>query len=347
MSKDANFPSRRGFLKVTAAGAVTVGTGLTNAAVAQEGGSAEFPLSQPGRVVKVSHSGAMDDPNRPGSDPVGEVVAAMVDTALLAYTGLGDIGQAWSQFINPSDKVMIKVNALGSPGMSTNRTVVEAIIRGLQVMGLPNENMLVYDQYGNRMRSADFRPGRDILGVAVEFSRNQGYSDDEVDTGSGRTRFSVALENSTAVINVPVFKDHDICGVTAAMKNMTHGVIETPSDFHRAHRTEGCEVHANLWSQSQIKDKVRVTIADGLRVLYQGGPQDSDNKILHNSVYCTTDPVAMDTIAHEVIAAARADHGEDSLEDSGRPCNWLAVCAARGLGVADRDQINLEEYNLG
>lgn len=341
----SNELDRRRFLELTAAGAVTASTGL---GLKVAGGQDESftPMSEPGRVVKVTHSRAMRDPNEPGSDPESDVVHVMVDAALMAYAGTADIGEAWRRFIALDDRVMIKVNALGSPNMATNKPVVEAIVRGLQAMGLPSEQILIYDQYGNRMRRAGLRPGGDVLGAPVEFSRNQGYGD-TVDTPSGETRWARAIENVTAVINVPVIKDHDICGVTMSLKNMTHGVTEEPSRYHRRHRDEGCTVHSDIYGQSMIKDKVRLIVCDGLRVLFDGGPQDNDAKELHNAIYVSTDPVATDTIGYDVVTDARSRNGKNTLEDDGRPCNWLAVCAAAGLGVHDREQIRVEEHSLG
>ena len=339
---------RRDFLKMAAAGAALVTTGVTPLDAGAQPTELS-PMNQPGRVVKIAHAGAMSDPSEPDSDPVSEVVGVMVDTALLAYTGVGDIGEAWRHFVRPEDRVLIKINALGSPNMATNKPVVEAIIRGLRAAGVPAEQMVIYDQYGNKMRSAGFRPGDLVLDVPIENSRGQGYMDDATEHGSGRSKFAVALEQATAVINVPVIKDHDICGVTMAFKNMTHGVIDNPSDMHGRHRRVGgnaCTVHADIYGLPIIRDKVRLIVADGLRLLYEGGPQDGSNKDLHNAIYVSTDPVALDTIGHDILQEARRNHGVESFEDDDRPCGWLAICEERGLGVHDRARIQLEEHTL-
>ena len=339
---------RRDFLKMAAAGTALVSTGISPLdAVAQ--GEEFSPLNEPGRVVKITHAGAMSDPAEPDSDPISEVVGVMVDTALLAYTGVGDLGEAWRRFVHPDDRVLIKVNALGAPNMATNKPVVEAIVRGLQAAGIPPEHTVIFDQYGNKMRSAGLRPGTQLLGVPIENNRTQGYLDEAADHGSGESKFAVVLDQATAVINVPVIKDHDICGVTMSFKNMTHGCIDNPSDMHGRHRRSGgnaCTVHADIYGQPIIKDKVRLIIADGLRVLYEGGPQDSPNKALHNAIYLSTDPVALDTIGKDVLEEVRSNNGLGSFEDDERPCGWLAICQERGLGIHDRERIRLEEHTL-
>jgi uncharacterized protein (DUF362 family) len=339
--------NRRKFLKLSAAGAVSLSSGIGGTQVARAQDGPFTPLDQPGRVVRVEHAGALADPTRVGSDPVPEVVESMVDTAMLAFTGQSDIGAAWAQFISLDDRVMIKINALGSPLMATNKPVVEAIIRGLTAMGLPLEQMLVYDQYGSRMRRAGFRPGREIMGVPIEFNNSEGYEEVATPHGdSGESHFAVSLEACTAVINVPVIKDHDICGITMAFKNMTHGVIDTPSRLHRRHRDTRCAVHAEVYGHAKIRDKVRVIVADGLRVMYDGGPQDNEHKEVHNSIYVATDPVAMDTCGVDAVEAARERNGLDTLAEDERSCDWLEVCAEAGLGVHDRSAITLEHHVL-
>jgi uncharacterized protein (DUF362 family) len=333
---------RRDFLKLSAAGAAAIGTGVS---FPGDVSAQDFsPFKAPGRVTQVRHSGAMSNPERVNSDPVDDVVAMMVDAGLLAFTGKGDIADAWREFIDPSDQVMIKINCLGSPNMATNTAVVQAIIRGLQAMGLRNDQMLVYDQYRSRMLRAGFRAGREVLGVPIEYNESQGYRDERTEHGSGRSAFSVAFEASTAVINVPVIKDHDACGVTISMKNITHGVIDNPSRMHR----QNCNPSiANIYNTEMVRDRVRVIVCDGLRCMFDGGPQDNANKALHNSIYVATDPVALDTIGHDVVNAVRDEQGLRSIEDDGRPCDWLAIAEGYGLGIHDREQITLEEHVLG
>lgn len=336
--------NRRDFLKYSAATAATLSAGsvLAPEVFAQDGDFA--PRNEPGRVVRVFHPGAMSNPEQPNSDPVAEVVEVMVDTAMLAYTGKGELGAAWREFIHPDDRVLIKINCLGSPNMATNEPVVRAIIKGLQAMGLPNDNMVVYDQYRSRMARAHFRVGTPILGVPVEFNRTQGHQDEATEHGSGRSHFAVAFANATAVINVPVIKDHDACGITMSMKNITHGVIDNPSRMHR----DNCNPSiANIYNSDIIKSKVRVIVADGLRVMYDGGPQDNANKELHNGVYVSTDPVAIDTVGLDVVEQVRVNRGLRNLADDGRPCNWLGMAQEYGLGIHDRSRITMETHQLG
>lgn len=301
------------------------------------------PRRDDGRVVAVSHPGAMTNPARPNSDPVSEVVEVLVDTALLAFTGTGSLSAAWGQFVQPSDRVLIKVNSLGAPNMSTSEAVVRATVRGLRAAGVPPDRVLIYDQYRSRMARAHFAPGRDILGVSVEYNRDQGHMREAVTHGTTSSRFAAVVDHATAIINLPVIKDHSACGVSIAMRNVTHGLVDNPTRFNQA----GCGTSIpDIYNTDLVKSKVRLCIVDGLRVLYDGGPTDNPAKVVHNTLYVGTDPVALDTVGLDLIEAKRRDAGLDSLEAQGRGCPWLALAERYGLGVHERSRIGVEDYVL-
>jgi len=113
--------------------------------------------------------------------------------------------------------------------------------------------------------------------------------------GTGiRTKFVRALTESTAAINFGLVKDHSICGYTGCLKNITHGATINPHAFHE-HRAS--PQIAELYAQDVVKSRVRLHIIDGFKLIYDEGPLDKNKKrrVLHEAVYATTDPVAMDT----------------------------------------------------
>ena len=70
------------------------------------------------------------------------------------------------------------------------------------------------------------------------------------------------------VIGLPILKDHEMAGVTFAMKNM-YGVVERPQDLHGNSCNPGV---ADLNCIPVIRDKVRFTIGDAMSSVYNGGP---------------------------------------------------------------------------
>jgi len=67
---------------------------------------------------------------------------------------------------------------------------------------------------------------------------------------------------------------------------------------------------------------------------------------LHESVYASTDPVALDAIGWDVVEKARAKFKLKSLTDEGRPPAYIQGAADLGVGIADPSKITLREVVL-
>ncbi|MDY0061071.1 MAG: DUF362 domain-containing protein [Myxococcota bacterium] len=290
--------------------------------------------SQPGRIVAVHHAGAMEKMEKPRLDVVGQ----MVDRGLLEFTGKSDLAAAWSQFVEPADVVEIKINCLGQRHNSSNAETVQAILRGLQAAGVKRENILIYDLYGGHLRSTReslFRPDGKLVGYGEQW----GYNEETLRLGGVKTNLAKILDRVTAVINVPVMKSHDNSQVTGALKNMTHGHVKNPGGFHK----NNCAGIPHVYSHPKIKDKVRLNIMDGLRLLYHGGPQDSPkHKLIHNTLYFATDPVALDSMLFDVIQDHRKKYKVRPLIVP----SYLPTAEQMGLGVFDRAKIQITPIEL-
>lgn len=293
-------------------------------------------LKAPGRVVQVRNPAAMKSMKKPDE----AAVQAMVDEAVRRIAGESDLKAAWARFVAPTDTVEIKVNCLGKRYNSTNEETVKAIIAGLLLVGVPRDQILIYDMYGGHLRMSRqplFKPDGKLVGFADQW----GYEDTPTEHGAGKSKLAKILGRVSAVINVPVMKSHALSGITGALKNMTHGHVHNPSRFHKGGCVPGIP---EIYALPQIQGKVRLSIMDGLRLLYDGGPQDSPkHRIVHNTIYAATDPVALDTILLERIQAARKEGRKRALETPAH----LAAAAALGLGEADRAKIELIEATLG
>ena len=130
--------------------------------------------------------------------------------------------------------------------------------------------------------------------------------DERMITGTGvKTKFVRVLTESTAVINFSLIKDHSIMGYTGMLKNMTHGCQTLPHYYHQHH---GAPQIAMLYAQDVIKSRVRLCITDGFKLMFNGGPKWTEPRFVvpHESVYVTTDAVAMDTLGAELVDKARA-----------------------------------------
>lgn len=343
--------NRRDFLSTTAQGigaAAVLGAGARLALAeekpspaqpkeaAEQGARTSSFLCLPGKVVQVHHPAAMKSMKKPDEELVGR----MVDRAVIELSGRSDLAEAWTRFISPDDVVEIKINCLGKRYNSTNAQTVQAIIRGLRSIGIKPESIFIYDMYGSHMRSTRqklLRPD----GKQVGYAEQWGYEKTKTRHEAGKSRFASILGRVTAVVNVPVMKHHDLSGVTGALKNMSHGHVHNPSRFHRNGCLPGIP---EIYAHPKIRDKVRLCIMDGLRLLYHGGPQDSPkHRIVQGRIYASTDPVALDTLLLERVQEARKKGRKRALKEPG----FLAAATQLGLGINDRGKIELEEIELG
>ena len=114
---------------------------------------------------------------------------------------------------------------------------------------------------------------------------------------------------------------------------MTHGCSINPHDFHVHHASPQI---AQMYAQDVIKSRVRLNIADGFKVMADGGPLWKRPEMVkpHEAVYASTDPVAMDTIGWEVVEKLRAELKLKTLTEAGREPAYIKAAADLGLGVA-------------
>ncbi|MBI5513355.1 MAG: DUF362 domain-containing protein [Deltaproteobacteria bacterium] len=336
---------RRSFLGGIAAGAAAVtasqealgqhrtATGPSNFRATPPAGFT--PMTIPGRVVRVNKAGSL----RPGGlFPRPEAARAMVHRAVQELSGQPDMAQAWRAFVHPSDRVAIKVNGLGLRNMSSNKETVEAIVEGVIAAGVPAAQVSIYEQWDGFLSCTRLNARGLPAGVRLLTHGGTRLSA-ETRVASGRTWYATALLEATAVIGVPLVKDHSLCGFTGAMKNMTHGSIKNPEAFHR----HLCSPQiAELFAHDAIRSRSRLHVMDAFKALYHGGPRDNpSHRVPFEAVMVSTDPVALDRIGAEIVDQLRTAHHMTTLAQRGLPPRYLESAQTLGLGISDRARIDL------
>ena len=169
-----------------------------------------------------------------------------------------------------------------------------------------------------------------------------GYDENAVvDLGKGKQvqLSKILTEHCTYLINVPVLKDHNRCGVTLGMKNH-YGSINEPWLCHDGF----CDPYiANLNAVSHIKDKTKLLLCDALFGIYQGGPLGAPQWI-NRQLLASTDPVALDYTGMTIINQQRRERGESLIAEKAR---HIHTAASLGLGTDDPQQIERVELQLG
>lgn len=352
----APYMGRRDFIRRGSVG--LAGAGL---ATLLNGRGASGQELQKSKIIMVKHDGATDE--RGVGNPA--VVKKLVARCIAEFTGKDSPRDAWHEFVSPDDIVGIKVNCIARKNFSTQVCVVDGIVDGLTSAGVKPNNIIVWDRWNWEMEAGGYQMNTSDEGVrcygtdrgSFELAKLRGvargdrdkvvreltgrfYAEKPTDIAGVPVYFSkILLDEVTALINVPLIKDHTISGVTCSMKNH-FGSIINPSDLHL---TNADPYLARLNLASPIRDKTRLIVTDVLRVVYNGGPSDSPDRWRQNAVMMSTDTVAMDTLALRMIEEKRKEHGFSPIGERAR---HVATAATLGLGTNDPAQIDLREIDI-
>jgi uncharacterized protein (DUF362 family) len=290
------------------------------------------PFSKPGKVVRVSSPGM-----RKALVPDAQATRRMVAEAVKALTSEADSKKAWARFVTKDDRVAVKINALGGPVAATQRVITDAVVEGILEAGVPEKNLVVFDQFESSMEKSGYNIVNKPEDMRVLSEKSLGY-EPPLQVGAFKLNLAKTLSWATAIINIPVLKEHPMCGISGAIKNMVFGCVESPEFLHENINS----ALAEIYFATQMRDKVRLHILDGSHVQYDGGPMYvATARAQHDCIYASTDPVAIDAIEWEIIEQYRAKNGLKNLTEAGRPPEFLKLSEQRKLGVADRKSIDL------
>jgi uncharacterized protein (DUF362 family) len=345
---------RRAWLGAAAAAAVVARTDPASAgreALVARPPQGFVPLRSPGKVVRVGMANTLVEN---GLWPKPEAAKAMLERAMTELTGERDLAAALAKFVHPSETVAIKPNGIaGRNGatMAANKELVLELVRGLVALGVAPDRITIYEQYPKFLagtRVVDAEQAIDPAfpaGIRTTVHENKDAPMDPIEVAGKKTRFVRPFVEASCVINVSQFKDHGICGFTGAMKNITHGSIVNPHDYH-AH--DASPQIAQLYAQDIVQSRVRLHLIDAFKVIYDEGPLDKNPKrrVPFEAVYASTDPVALDVLGWEVVEKLRRENGLPTLKDAGREPTYLRNAGELGLGVFDRARIRLREVQL-
>lgn len=333
-----------------------------------------LPGKYPGKVVRV----------QTGANPVGQKIDGArvrreIEAGMAELTGEKDMAKAWGEFVGPRDVVGIKVNPIGGDILSTKPEVVDAVIAGLMAAGVRKENIVIWDRRHFQLGEAGFTPerfpglrimGTEMKGPNGEFYDGKGelWAKDNIDRealpyvaevemkydkellgymlNEGKSSYfsKIVTTTVTKIVNVPILKNAGAT-TTCCLKNLAYGSISNTSRLHK------------LWMQSVVepvafpvlRDKVVLNVVDGLQACYDGGPGANPKFIYDSNVLLFgTDPVAIDSVAHDMIIKERIARGTQQVDDPRRrSAAFLDLAEKLGLGVAAREKIAISEVKLG
>jgi hypothetical protein len=261
----------------------------------------------------------------------------MLDGAIVNLTGLTDANQAWATLFDPGERIAIKVNALDMSTVWTHVPLVIAVTERLQEVGVPAEQIVIWDRTTRELEYADYPVNWDGPGVRC-------YGTDDRYTGGwsllgDAIKLSDILLSCDALINIPILKVHaDGAGMSFALKNH-YGTFDRPNDYHHDRMPGGM---SELNALQPIAHRQRLIIGDALRIVKRGWSE----AIQGDSIFVGFDPVALDTIGLQVVREVLVAEGLDHRPSEALATPWIASSAALGVGTNDPAHIELRESTL-
>ncbi len=262
-----------------------------------------------------------------------DVLAGVVDGAMMWFTGADSAEKAWGSLFGSDETIGLKPNGLGGFELATATALLAHVVDRLTGVGVKRENIIVWEQnpwfIGNCGVPIDDPPWG-IQAVLTSDSLGQRVTQGTID----QPLTSVVTERVDAFINLPIFKDHAMAGVTLSMKNH-YGTVEEPrvlhGDFERA--------VADLASIPAIKDKTRLILCDMTHCVVEGGPMGLPH-FFPGAVMVANDMVAHDAVGLAILEEERKERGLPSLAEARRPVRYIAAAQERGVGIAELAKID-------
>jgi hypothetical protein len=204
--------------------------------------------------------------------------------------------------------------------------------------------------YDNDQTELDgLRPGRHkerdphVVGYDPDVYVNMGFAQGDADPKDDRvfrTHLSLIVTKMVnKIVTIPVLKDHRSAGVTLCIKNLSHGMNNNVARSHLVgvygeggglgRNPNQCNTFIPLAAgQHPIREKAVLHIMDGLVGVYEGGPGNWNRTWgtwRADSLFFSTDPVAMDHVGWDIIDAKRAQEGWPPVASMGSVLTYAPV----------------------
>ncbi|MFC1853763.1 DUF362 domain-containing protein [candidate division CSSED10-310 bacterium] len=274
-----------------------------------------------------------------------DLLKVMLDEGMKHLTRK-NLDQAWRVFFHPSDRVGLKVNTLAGKGMSTHPELALALAACLhRGAGLKPKNIIIWDRECDELKRAGYplkTAGHDFKCFGTDHQR-AGFTKDLAIKGSVCSLLSSIFTDLTDLtVNLPVLKDHNLAGLSGGLKNM-FGIIHNPNKYH----DNNCDPFvADLNSLPVVKKRLTLTIADAIKIQYEGGPGYQPRYTLpYNAIVLGDDPVAVDMVLLKIIDEQRVKKGLPPLFQTDRPPRHITRAGndAYRLGAANMNKIEVIE----
>lgn len=245
----------------------------------------------------------------------------MLSDGLCALTKSVTSRDAWRSILGDARTVTVKFNSVGAALLSVTPPLARAIVKQLEESGYTT----------NAVTLVEVDPAlTDELGTQPPLA---GWGA-PISVGGESEPVANWLYATDAVINVGFVKTHPFAGMSACMKNLSHAVIRRPARYH----ANGCAPYVGqIIDSPPVRDRLRVNVVNALRAVADHGPDaTADDVVDTGALVIGFDPVAVDTIAAEVLARARRRLGLPAPDE----IRYLHAAGDAGVGRSRATEIN-------
>ena len=354
---------------------VAAGAGLIYSSRAADVGGLGIPGPFRGRVAASEHPGCILS-GKYQREPVRE----MMRKGMMELTGAPSWVDAWRRFFEPGDVVGIKVNPVGQPYIISAPEVFREIVAGLEAAGVKRQDIVAYDRYRRQFLSGGFKswlpdgvrwmcatdkPGKfqlDMDGYDADTYLETALVAKGADPDNPHHRRSYVAKFLTKdvnkLVNLGVLKHHQSAGLTIALKNLSHGLVNNVARSHVTSSLNACgSFIPAVVDLPVIRRKTVLNIVDGILGAYHGGPGGRVAKYLweNKTLYFATDPVAVDRIGWTILDRKRKQMGMPPLALATADADstfirmqpeHVDIAGILGLGESDPDKIELKTVRL-
>lgn len=248
---------------------------------------------------------------------------------LVALGGVSSFDRALHAIFKQDDVILFKFNKSASAKLGTSDAMSTVLIDLFVRAGYSPEKFIILEggnlgEYSGKTAKPDMR----WQGKHVDFGR------------SGKDQFIAALDQATAIVNVPFLKTHHLATMTGCLKNLSHGLIRHPARFHG----NGCDpAIGEIVSSNPIREKLKLNIVNGLRSVFNGAAEAQEGDISDGGdLLISRDPVAADSVGFSVLNKVRLGRGQKPLLTGNQLPRQLLTASSLGVGQFDESQITLE-----
>jgi hypothetical protein len=317
-----------------------------------------FPEIPRSRVIVVRNAEATEF-----FETVPEKVRTMMNQGITNFAGLNSVAASWLKLVSTQDIIGIKVCSAPGPKTGTRPAVVVAVVEGLLAAKIPAKQIIIWDKYLSDLKHSGFAELAARYGVRVAGSADAGYDEKTFyesqiigqliwgdlefgrrGEGVGKKSFVSKLisKELTKIINITPLLNHNRAGVAGSLYTLAHDSVDNFVRFENEPRFLS-EAVPEIYALPSIGDRVVLTVVDALLCQYEG----EELSRLHystalNELRLSTDPVALDILSLQELAAQRKASGMELSHTNGVAI--YSNAALLDLGNNEPARIQIEKF---